>query len=143
MNRVATADVLLPNGSILHKGERATVSTSGMVDPSIFDDPETFEPYRFAHMREQEGKANQAHFVSTGASHLGFGHGMHACPGRFFALNELKIMLCHIIMKYDFKLPDGYTPKCRNVGSLRQSDPNSRMLFIARDPEIDLDALEG
>lgn len=143
MIRVATADVALPDGSVLHKGERATVSTSGMIDPTTFEDPETFNPYRFAHMRDQEGKQNQAHLVSTGASHLGFGHGKHACPGRFFASNELKVMLCHIILKYDFKLPEGYTPKSRSAGSLRQSDPDSRMLFIAREPEIDLDALQG
>lgn len=143
MNRKATADVTLPDASIIHKGERTSVSTSGMVDPAIYDDPNTFDAFRFVRFRDQENMQNQAHLVSTGPSHLGFGHGKHACPGRFFASNELKILLCHVIIKYDFKLPEDYVPKCRDVGIQKQSDPASRMMFVSRDPEIDLDALDG
>jgi cytochrome P450 len=143
MNRVATADVSLPDGSILRKGERAVVSTSGMIDPEIYDDPLKFDPYRFVRLREQEGKQNQAHLVSTGPGHLGFGHGKHACPGRFFASNELKVLFCHIVMKYDFRLPKDYTPRTRDVAGVKTSDPASRVLLKARKPEIDIDALDG
>ncbi|KAI1076229.1 cytochrome P450 [Whalleya microplaca] len=34
---------------------------------------------------------------------LGFGFGKHACPGRFFALNELKIFVAHIVLHYDIE----------------------------------------
>ncbi|KAF4456154.1 ent-kaurene oxidase [Fusarium austroafricanum] len=143
MMRKALGDVTLPDGSILRKGERTMVSTSGMGDPQTYDDPTKFDPYRFVRLRDQEGMQNHIHLVSTGPSHLGFGHGKHACPGRFFASNELKILLCHIIIKYDFKLPEGYTPKSLDVGPQNNSDPASRMLFVAREPEIDIDVLEG
>jgi len=38
------------------------------------------------------------------ANHLSaFGHGRHACPGRFFAATEMKLLLAYIIMNYDIK----------------------------------------
>lgn len=38
---------------------------------------------------------------------MGFGYGQHACPGRFLAVQEMKIVLCHLLLKYDFKLVEG------------------------------------
>ncbi|KAI1959867.1 hypothetical protein LOZ58_004232 [Ophidiomyces ophidiicola] len=34
---------------------------------------------------------------------LGFGIGKHTCPGRFFALTEMKIFLAHMLMNYDIE----------------------------------------
>ncbi|KAF8145980.1 hypothetical protein K438DRAFT_1629082, partial [Mycena galopus ATCC 62051] len=41
--------------------------------------------------------------VSTVVDHLPFGTGKHACPGRFFAVTELKAMMAHLVMNYDVK----------------------------------------
>lgn len=41
--------------------------------------------------------------VSTSSQHLAFGHGRHACPGRFFAANEMKLMLSFILQNYDIE----------------------------------------
>jgi cytochrome P450 len=49
------------------------------------------------------------HFVSTSPEHMAFGFGKHSCPGRFFAAIEVKIALCHILLKYDFKRRGDYT----------------------------------
>jgi cytochrome P450 len=32
---------------------------------------------------------------------LGFGFGRYACPGRFFALNEMKVFIAHMLLYYD------------------------------------------
>ena len=32
---------------------------------------------------------------------LGFGFGRYACPGRFFALNEMKVFIAHLLLNYD------------------------------------------
>lgn len=50
-------------------------------------------------------RANLA-FTSTSATYLAFGHGRHACPGRFFAAQELKLLLAYILRKYDVELED-------------------------------------
>ena len=33
-----------------------------------------------------------------------FGYGKHACPGRFFANQEFKVILVQLIMSYDLRL---------------------------------------
>lgn len=69
-----------------------------MYNPQTYPDPETFDPYRFVRMRGQTGQDKSAHLVSIGPSFLGFGLGEHACPGRFFAANEVKVGLTHLLM---------------------------------------------
>ena len=41
--------------------------------------------------------------VTTSDTFLPFGHGRHACPGRFFAATEMKLLLAYIVMNYDIK----------------------------------------
>jgi cytochrome P450 len=48
-------------------------------------------------------KANYA-LVSTSADYQPFGHGRHACPGRFFAANELKLLLAYMVLNYDIEM---------------------------------------
>jgi cytochrome P450 len=36
-----------------------------------------------------------------------FGHGTHACPGRFFASAEIKAIMAHLLQHYDIKMPEG------------------------------------
>jgi cytochrome P450 len=36
-------------------------------------------------------------------SFLPFGLGKHACPGRQFAINEIKIALHYLLLKYDIR----------------------------------------
>lgn len=45
--------------------------------------------------------------VCVSPSSFNFGLGEHACPGRFFAATELKILVALILLKYDVKLPEG------------------------------------
>ncbi|ETI26644.1 hypothetical protein G647_10405 [Cladophialophora carrionii CBS 160.54] len=54
-------------------------------------------------------KANLS-FVSTSPTYHPFGHGRHACPGRFFAANELKLLLAYMLTKYEFEHLDERPP---------------------------------
>jgi hypothetical protein len=41
-------------------------------------------------------------------------------PGRFFAANEVKALLAHILVTYDFKVEEGKrAPRIRTIGSMR------------------------
>ncbi|KAL2417885.1 Cytochrome P450 monooxygenase [Exophiala dermatitidis] len=43
-------------------------------------------------------------FIATSPTYLGFGHGRHACPGRFFAANELKLLMAYLLTRYDVRM---------------------------------------
>ncbi|KAF9447789.1 cytochrome P450 [Macrolepiota fuliginosa MF-IS2] len=42
---------------------------------------------------------------ATSPTFLAWGHGKHACPGRFFAAFVMKLMLAHLVLEFDFRVP--------------------------------------
>ncbi|KAJ8508407.1 hypothetical protein ONZ45_g9315 [Pleurotus djamor] len=72
--------------------------------------PLEFNGFRFSDMRELEGESTRHQVVDTSPEYVVFGHGRHACPGRFFAANEIKAMFAHILLNYDIKLEDEIPP---------------------------------
>lgn len=101
MRQLALKDLVLQGGLIFRKGDRIAVDAFNMVNPELHPNIEKYDIYCFLRMREELGNANKAQLVATSPNHLSFGHGMHACPGRFFAANEIKIALSYHLMKYD------------------------------------------
>lgn len=139
MRRYVTKDITLQDGLLIPKGSSIGVSSHWSWDSSIFENPNEFDGYRFVKMAEDPTKERESHFVSTSPQHLAFGHGNHACPGRFFAANELKIALTHILMKYDFKLCEDANPAFFCLGWMMQSNGNAKLLVQRRREEIHLE----
>jgi cytochrome P450 len=105
--------VTLSTGVTLPKSSHLFLTTEGHYSPEFYPSPDKFIPDRFLQIRESgDVKASsKSHFVTTSPEHLGFGHGRNSCPGRFFASNELKIALVHLLLKYDWKYsPEGRLP---------------------------------
>ncbi|KAL1632772.1 hypothetical protein SLS58_011319 [Diplodia intermedia] len=138
MTRRVTAPVTLSDGTHLAAGTHVAIPTWHMKDPDFYGpDAATFDGRRFLDRREQPGSEHRWQFVTTSPEHLGFGHGQHACPGRFFASNEIKIAMAHLLLKYDWKF-EGEPP----LKSLRDSewmpDPAAKIWVRKREPEIEL-----
>ncbi|KAI0483871.1 cytochrome P450 monooxygenase [Xylaria cf. heliscus] len=142
MRRSVEGDIVLPDGTPVKKGSRIHIDTHRMRDPEVYESPEVWKGDRFLHIRSQPGKENLGQLVSTSADHFGFGHGEHACPGRFFAATELKIALCHMLMKYDWKLAPGTDTSYTIAGFDKRVNPVTKLMFRRREKvEIDLDAI--
>ncbi|KAI1149500.1 cytochrome P450 [Nemania diffusa] len=141
MHRLALADVTLSDGTVIPKGTKCAVRSTKRLDPDIYENPEEFDGARFMRMRDIPEKANKAHLVTTGTESLGFGHGLHACPGRFFAANELKIALVHLLLKYDLKPTENFAHTVIELGFDLRVDPKTAILVRRRAAEIDLDSL--
>ncbi|KAI0202489.1 cytochrome P450 [Astrocystis sublimbata] len=107
MRRVLIEDVTLSNGIFLPRGTQVGIptTTTPLRTQDPISDPTSFDGYRFTKMVSDPDpqKEKTRHFVSTSPEYLGFGYGKHACPGRFFASHEVKIILCHVLLHYDFK----------------------------------------
>ncbi|EGU79217.1 hypothetical protein FOXB_10248 [Fusarium oxysporum f. sp. conglutinans Fo5176] len=142
MRRYVTEDITLSSGLTLQKGTRLNVDNRRLDDPKIYENPEVYNPYRFYDMRSEAGKDHGAQLVSTGSNHMGFGHGQHSCPGRFFAANEIKVALCHILVKYDWKLCPDTETKPDTRGMIAKSSPVTDILIKRRGSvELDLEAI--
>ena len=120
------------------------VSGHMMHDESVYPDAMRYDGYRFYNKRQEVGHEHRHQFVTTSPEHLGFGHGMHACPGRFFAANEIKVFLIHLLLKYDWKFTEQQgRPESIQHGVEIICDQNVEFLFKERQPEVDLALLEG
>ncbi|CAI7672189.1 unnamed protein product [Penicillium manginii] len=156
LSRLAKKEIPLSDGTIIPKGAMIGVSTHTNTDPTIYPSPELYDGYRFHKKRQQPGNEQRFQFVTTSRESFGFGHGVHACPGRFFAANESKIFLVHLLLKYEWKLKgadgdgDGHAgpgvaagrPANFDHGTEIITDPGVELLFRSRGVvEIDLAAL--
>ncbi|KAI8648050.1 Gibberellin cluster-C20-oxidase [Fusarium sp. Ph1] len=142
MRRYVTEDITLSSGLVLAKGTRLNVDNRSLNDANIYENPDVYNPYRFLEMRSEPQKYHMAQLVSTSSNHLGFGHGEHSCPGRFFAANEIKVALCHILVNYDWKLAPETETKPDTRGMIAKSSPATDILVRRRArAEIDLDSL--
>ncbi|KAK4141456.1 uncharacterized protein C8A04DRAFT_39069 [Dichotomopilus funicola] len=128
----------LSNGQVIPAGVVIEVPAAAVgLDERVFPNADKFDPWRFARLREEarasgevEGAARNQ-FVSVSAEALTFGFGRHACPGRFFAANEIKMVLANFVLNYDVKLPDGVTERFPNLnfGASSIPDPSKSLLF--------------
>ncbi|RGP62351.1 putative cytochrome p450 monooxygenase lova [Fusarium sporotrichioides] len=141
--RRALADITLPNGDVIKKGTKILCDTTHQWNSEYYPDASKFDGYRFLRMRQTPGQDKHAHLVSTSHDQMGFGHGIHACPGRFFAANEIKIALCHMLIKYDWKMPEGVVPKSKALGMTLLGDREAKLMVKRRETEIDIDAIES
>ena len=110
-NRLMQSDYTLSNGITLKKGQMICVSgCSIQKDPDIFLNPESYNGLR---AYNQSLEDHQAHPFKFADSELGWGAGRWACPGRFLANLEAKIILVKLLDEYDFKLPRGKSRPAR------------------------------
>lgn len=139
MNRMVKQNITLSDGEILPAGARIMVSDDKVNDPTSFPEPAKFDVARFQRLREQPGEENRHQFVTTTSDHMGFGHGQHACPGRFFASNEIKILLCFLLLRYDLRLAgDRSNPTHMMFENAQFSNPSLKVEIRRRREEIDL-----
>lgn len=111
MRRVALQEIRLADGTILPKDGMMAVSTHRFWDPNLHENPEVFDPYRWMRIGEVPGKENLARLIHTSPDHLGFSHGLHACPGRFFAAKEVKVAVVYMLYRYEWRTPDDWVER--------------------------------
>lgn len=143
MRRLAEQDVELPGGVRIKKGEKIVVSLTDMMwSAERFDRPLEFDGRRWLRLRDTPGKEHSAHLVAVTRDHIGFGLGEHACPGRFFAANELKITLCYLLLRYDWELIPGAEPQVLENGFGLTIDPKAKIRMRRRKEEINIGTLD-
>lgn len=95
----------------------------------MYPSPLEFDAFRFSRPRETGAEAHSLEqkntaVITTSDDFLGFGHGRHACPGRFFASQELKLMLAYLVMNYDVE-PLGERPQNSVMNGMSLPSPTA------------------
>ena len=83
------------------------------MDPEIWENPEVFDPERFANVE------NIQNFTTT---HFPFSVGGHTCIGQNFAKFELKVVLAKLLRKFQFRLLPGQTDQIAEQITLKPRD---------------------
>ncbi|OCK79691.1 cytochrome P450 [Lepidopterella palustris CBS 459.81] len=84
-------------------------------DPELYPNPK-FDSYRFSKIRAEGAKnADRRQFVAVTPGSLHFGYGKYACPGRVFAMIEVKLILANILLKYDLAVDKPEEGRYKNI----------------------------
>jgi cytochrome P450 len=106
---MAIAPITLSDGFYIPKNTRLEIPVFAIhTDTTYLSDANEFDGLRF--YKRRQGSADEAgkhQFVSVSKEALSFGYGRHSCPGRFMGDIEIKLLLTHILRKYDIKNPEG------------------------------------
>ncbi|KAI8964909.1 ent-kaurene oxidase [Daldinia sp. FL1419] len=148
----------LSDGTHLPAGTNLLAPMAGIaVDPRFYPDPEVFDGLRFWKLRQNQHSPSSSvsstststststatpsddptppnangrwQFTSIGDTAMNFGLGKHACPGRFFAGCEIKMVLAYLLLHYDVKLRDG------------EARPTPNMFMMTKSPSMTAEVL--
>ena len=136
-HRIVQKPLTLSDGLHLPAGTHiCAASYSISQDPENIPNAQNFDGFRYSNLRKQPDQDSKHQFAMTDRNHLHFGRGKYACPGRFFASAELKMIIAHLILRYDFKYPEGKgRPANLNADEFLYPDPAARLL-IKRRPRV-------
>lgn len=70
-------------------------------------------------------------FVASSEENMAFGFGRHACPGRFFAATQIKIIVAKLLLNFDIGMPDGMTERHAQLfnGDICEPDPTKEIVL--------------
>ena len=84
-------------------------------------------------MRAASRESHKHDFAGVDGTNMNFGAGRYACPGRFFASMELKLLLAHLLLKLDFQfLPGASRPPLRVLDEFVAPIPWTKVIVRKR-----------
>ncbi|KAH9923621.1 cytochrome P450 [Fomitopsis serialis] len=133
--RKAMKPIVFSNGTVIPVGTMVVATTTGThLNEELYEDATEFKPFRFSEARAKGGDdALRQQFHTSSPDYIPFGHGKHACSGRWFAAGEVKAVLAYILLNYDVKLFEGGgRPANLYVGPSIIPNPWAKMMFRKR-----------
>ena len=150
MNRRVVKDFTFSDGTVVPAGTHLCANAWGVHrDEAHYPNAEIFNGFRFF----GEDGVDQPLMATPSLDYMAFGHGrpawyvtpdlvvlrhktevevLIASPGRFFAVAELKMILAHILLTYDFKLETSGIPQVKWLESKVIPDTSVKILFKKR-----------
>ena len=103
-------------------------------DPSLAPEPHLFDPMRSYRKRYSSPEQKSKHLAGQAEiDNLTFGYGRGACPGRFFAIGEIKTIVSRLLVEFEFKYPEGKSrPRSIGLNEFSLPDPGAKLMIRKR-----------
>ncbi|KAF8807759.1 cytochrome P450 [Phlegmacium glaucopus] len=120
---------VIPPGALIFAAGQAR-----HMDPSIRPTADLFDGFSFSNLEKEQQESARFKLVTTMPDYLVWGYGRHACSGRFFAALMLKLVLAHVVLRYDVKFEndEDARPEDMIVGFNRLPNPHAKVLLRKR-----------
>jgi len=130
--RLAIVSITLKDGTHIPAGTRIACANADILSASL-PDSLTFDPMRSYRKRHSTNQLNKHQAGQPDTDNLHFGYGKQACPGRHFAVGEIKMILVKMLSEFEFKYPEGKT-RPRNFFADENVfvDPRARLMMRKR-----------
>ncbi|KAI1464315.1 cytochrome P450 [Daldinia caldariorum] len=127
--RIVKEKLTLSDGLVLPKGAYICVVNTS----SLGCENDDFDGFRYSKKRQDPGFMTRHQYSSTDSSHITFGHGRFACPGRFIAAVEIKLVFATMLGRYDISFGEGRgRPRALQVLELGFPDPTQEVYVRER-----------
>lgn len=135
--RLVLTPIRLSNGFTIPAGTHICAAADARSrDPKLYESPTEFRPLRFykslssSHAGAETEAANS--FTSVAAGDSWFGTGRQACPGRWYASAQIKLVLCLLLFEYEFKYPEGQIKRPRNWFKDEWTGPDMEQIIMVK-----------
>lgn len=134
--RVAVEALMLKDGTYIPKGLRVCwAGYHHMNDASVTPNPDIFDPMRSYNKRYASPQQTNRYLAGqTSLDNLAFGYGNQACPGRAFAVGEIKLILARLLSQYEFRFPERIRTRPTSLYADENVfvDPNAKLMMKTR-----------
>ncbi|KAE8350016.1 cytochrome P450 [Aspergillus coremiiformis] len=101
---VRRGGVVLPDGQRVPEGTWLCVLSANLqTDSDFYDDAQSYKPFRFVPKLMETSSEKAPSLPLTNEKYLTFGYGRHACPGRWFSFQLMKIVIAYMVANYDIE----------------------------------------
>ena len=104
--RMALVPITLKDGTHIPAGARIGFPNENILN-EVTPDASSFDPMRSYRKRYETGELHKHKAGQPSKENMHFGYGKLACPGRQFALGEIKMLMVKMLSEFEFKFPDG------------------------------------
>ncbi|KAK1141873.1 hypothetical protein N8T08_008386 [Aspergillus melleus] len=132
--RKALRPITLSDGTSIAPGTFTLAPANAVnFDNAIYPNADTFDGLRFYKLRQSSvDEENKHQLTSITKTQLQFGSGRHACPGRWFASHQVKLVLAKVIDGFELRLKGDQRPKGLLFQTNQLPDPKAEILFRAK-----------
>ncbi|KAE8423444.1 cytochrome P450 [Aspergillus pseudocaelatus] len=137
--RIIKRDFTLSDGVVIPANTWIGCAAQAIgMDAKLYPNPHKFDAFRFVSQEQKKatstsGQAAKAHYTSANPGSMAFGYGQHACPGRFFAMMEIKAIIGEVLSRFEMRLPEGeLRPPSVTFETQHLPNPTGKVLFRMR-----------